>query len=271
MNRINRIIAILALVFIIPLSSMYAEIGDYASLLTNSQIKTLEEKIDTLESLYTIKHNGKSNKIGIYIVTLPNKEMISAENYEIGELSEALYESWEYGLGTEKTGLLLLMDMNEREFNICAHGSAANYTFTDYGKDELVDAFLDDFAEDNWYAGFYHYLVEVEHQLMLAEKGKPVGIEVGLYTLKSITNGGQTITSEELKEMVGIVNEDFSAGSVTINKDGTGELTIMGETMKLLSNGKILALEVDAAPFTLIEDILTVYIDDDTMVFVRKE
>ena len=176
-----------------------------------------------------------------------------------------------YGLGTERTGILLLLDMKERVFDICAHGSAAHYAFTEYGKDELANAFLDDFADDDWYSGFFHYLVELEHQLMHAEKGKPVGMTGGFYTLKSITDNGITFTAEELKEMAGIVDQNFSAGSLVINKDGTGELLIMGEKVKLLSNDKIQALGVDSAPYTLIDNELSIYIDDDTMVFLKQE
>ncbi len=272
MNKKNCIfIAILVLLLTFPISSIFADVTDYATLLSNSQIKTLEEKIATLENLYTIKINGESNKIGIYIITLPNKEIIGAADYAIEELTEALYESYNYGLGNEKTGILLLLDMKEREFDICAHGSAAHYAFTDYGKDELANAFLDDFADNDWYSGFFHYLVELEHQLMHAEKGKPVGMTVGFYTLKSITDGGITFTADDLKEMAGIADQNFSVGSLVINKDGTGELSLMGQTTKLLSNDKIIALEADSAPYTIIDNMLYIYIDDDTMVFLKQE
>jgi len=207
MKRINRvIIALLVLLFVFPLSFVFAEVGeyadsisvepddtesilDYANILSESQIDSLEKKAAALENRYTVTVNSKPSKVGIYIITLPNKELIGAANYAIYDLSEAIYESWNLGIGSEKNGILLLMDMYERDFDICAYGSASHYTFTDYGKDKLVDAFADDFREDDWYEGFSSYLDEIERQLMWAEKGEPV--DVGS-------------ASESLREKIGI-------------------------------------------------------------------
>ena len=195
MKKINRIIiALLALMLVFPLSFAVAEVDDYdynsfslepddaesildyANLLSETELATLEEKAAALENQYTITVDNKSSKIGIYIITLPNKELIGAESYAIYELSEALYESWGLGVGDEKTGILLLMDMDERDFDILAHGTAGHYTFTDYGKEKLEEAFSDDFGVNDWYEGFSHYLDAIERELMWAEKGDPVDI-----------------------------------------------------------------------------------------------
>lgn len=208
MKKINRIIiALLALMLVFPLSFAVAEVGDYdynsfslepddaesildyASLLSSSQLETLEKRAAALENQYTITVGDKTSKVGIYIITLPNKELIGAESYAIYELSEALYESWGLGVGNENTGILLLMDMDEREFDIVAHGTAGHYTFTDYGKEKLEEAFSDDFGENEWADGFNHYLNEIERQLMWAEKGEPVDVHS---------------SSEKLREKIGI-------------------------------------------------------------------
>ncbi|MBO4508271.1 MAG: TPM domain-containing protein [Spirochaetaceae bacterium] len=149
---------------------------DGGKILSSSELDRLEQKAAALENKYTITVDGKSSKVGIYIVTLEDRASIGAQNYLIYELSEALYEAWEFGVGDDKNGILLLMDMSERDFDIVAHGFAGNYTFTDYAKDRLVDAFADDFGENDWYEGFDHYLDEIERQLMWAEKGDPVDV-----------------------------------------------------------------------------------------------
>ena len=138
MKKINRIIiALLALLLVFPLSFAFAEVDDYdydydydyeydynsvslepddaesildyADLLSSSQLETLEKRAAALENLYTITADNKSSKVGIYIITLPNKEIIGAENYAIYELSEALYESWGLGVGEEKTGSFFIV------------------------------------------------------------------------------------------------------------------------------------------------------------------
>ncbi len=157
-------------------SSVTESVMDYANLLSDTERSDLVQRIKTLQEQYTITVDGKSDKVGIYIITLPNKELIGAESYQIYDLSEALYEAWECGLGNEKTGILLLMDMYERDFDICAHGTAGHYTFTDYGKEKLEESFSEDFHDDYWYGGFNSYLDEIERQLSWAEKGEPVDV-----------------------------------------------------------------------------------------------
>ena len=192
MKKINIIIiALLALLLVFPLSLTGEEIYDWAGILSEDEAQNLADRAAALESKYTITVNDKASNVGVYIVTLPSQyDLTGSDEYvPIYELSEAIYDAWNYGIGAEKNGILLLMDMTERDFDICAHGSAGHYTFTDYGKDKLVDAFSEDFGEDDWYKGFSHYLDEIERQLMWAEKGEPV--DVGS-------------SSESLREKIGI-------------------------------------------------------------------
>ena len=170
-------------------SDLTENVMDYAKILSSASCDSLSKKAADLQNKYTITVGEKSSKIGIYIMTLPNKSYINADGFDIESLSEAVYEAWDLGLGDEKTGILLLMDMGEREFDIVAHGTAGHYTFTDYGKDKLEDSFIEDFGENEWADGFNHYLNEIERQLMWAEKGEPVDVHS---------------SSERLREKIGI-------------------------------------------------------------------
>ena len=144
-----------------------SEFFDGANLVSREKLNAFNSRMLSLEKQYGV---------GIYIITLPDKASLGADGYYIEDLAEALYEASDFGLGDEKTGLLLLMDMGERDYDIMAHGTKGHYAFTDYGKELLANAFLDDFAENEWADGFGHYLDEVERQLMWAEKGEPVDI-----------------------------------------------------------------------------------------------
>ena len=63
--------------------------------------------------------------------------------------------------------------MAERDYSLIAYGYG-NTAFTDFGKDKLADTFLDDFAEDDWYAGFEDYLEKSESMLKSARAGRPL-------------------------------------------------------------------------------------------------
>ena len=71
-----------------------------------------------------------------------------------------------------KSGVLLLLSMAERDYSLIAYGYG-NTAFTDYGKDSVADAFLDDFADDDWAEGCEDYLDACARLLAMARDGKP--------------------------------------------------------------------------------------------------
>ena len=98
------------------------------------------------------------------------------EGYEAWEYNEALHRELSLGYGEEKSAVILLLSMGERKYDIMAHGYG-NTAFTDYGKDVMAERFLDDFASDDWYAGFCSYLDTCEEFLELAANGEPFDID----------------------------------------------------------------------------------------------
>lgn len=177
MKKSIRIVFLAFLIMILfPLSLSGENIFDYADLLNENLEKELSDKAARLEESYTITVGEQTSNVGIYIMTIPDKSYFHVEAYDIEELSEMVYEDYEFGLGEELNGILLLMDMGERKFDIVAHGFAGHYTFTDYGKEKLQESFLDDFEDDSWYYGFDDYLDEIERELIWAEKGEPVDV-----------------------------------------------------------------------------------------------
>ena len=81
-----------------------------------------------------------------------------------------------FGWGLARDGILLLMSMSDRKYDLAAYGSFGNAAFTDYGKDQLADAFLKDFKKDDWYKGFSDYLTKCGRMLDMARKGKPLDV-----------------------------------------------------------------------------------------------
>ncbi|MBE6893204.1 MAG: hypothetical protein E7482_04245 [Ruminococcaceae bacterium] len=97
------------------------------------------------------------------------------EGYEAWEYNEILYSQLGLGYGSEKSAIVLLLSMNERQYDIMAHGYG-NTAFTDYGKDVMAERFLDDFAVDDWYWGLNDYLNTCDEFLEMAANGEPFDV-----------------------------------------------------------------------------------------------
>ena len=97
------------------------------------------------------------------------------EGYEAWEYNEMLHSELSLGYGEEKSAVILLLAMDERQYDILAHGYG-NTAFTDYGKDVMAERFLDDFANDDWYGGFNDYLNTCDEFLEMAANGEPFDV-----------------------------------------------------------------------------------------------
>ena len=158
---------------------------DFARTLTIPEIVMLYLKAAVLQQRY---------KIGIYVTTIPDKSILNAEGYNIWNLSEIVFDAWKLGIGEEKEGILLFIDVGKREYDICAHGTMGNTIFTDDAKKMLSKSFSDEFTNDNWYAGFNDYLEEIQRVLISAEysvsidKDSFVFVEGGTFDMGSSAN-----------------------------------------------------------------------------------
>ncbi len=132
---------------------------DEEGILNQSEVEALNAEIDSLVETYDM---------GIYIRLKPNMDgYLDIERY-----SEAVYLNESLGLGSENSGLLLIMEFDERNYDIAAFGNG-NIAFTDYGKAHLGEMMLPSFRYGNWYEGFTYYLRGVEMELEQYQAGTP--------------------------------------------------------------------------------------------------
>lgn len=110
---------------------------------------------------------------GVYIVTVWD---YGVHGSNVREAAENFFLNNGLGLGSEANGVLLMLSMAERDYALIAHGSIGNGAFTDYGKDVLSDAFLDDFGDNEWYSGFYDYGSYSAEFLEAFQQGTPVDV-----------------------------------------------------------------------------------------------
>ena len=157
---------VVAIVLVFGLSVLaYAEekrfVFDDASVLTYDEIQDLNQKAKDIYAEYGFE---------VYMITFE-----SLGGYEAWELNELLYAELCELYGAGEDVVMLLLAMEERQYDIAAHGYG-NTVFTDYGKDVMAEKFLDDFANDSWYWGFYDYLETCDEYLWLEENGEAFDI-----------------------------------------------------------------------------------------------
>lgn len=140
---------------------------DLADLLTEQQEQELTVKAEDLAEKY---------QCGVYVLTLPDFKSVinTSDAYEAA--NQIYLNQTDWGVGSDRSGVLLMLSMAERDFALMAHGYG-NTAFTDYGKEELSKKFLDDFKEDDWAQGFEDYVDTCGDMLQKARSGKAVDVD----------------------------------------------------------------------------------------------
>ena len=134
---------------------------DDAGILTYDETESLESRAREITEEYGCE---------VYIITFE-----SLGEYEAWELNELLYAELCELYGAGEDVVMLLLAMEERQYDLMAHGYG-NTAFTDYGKDVMAERFLDDFAIDDWYWGFNDYLDTCDEFLEMAANSEPFDV-----------------------------------------------------------------------------------------------
>lgn len=92
------------------------------------------------------------------------------------DFAKYVYREYNYGYGSEKSGVMLFLSMKERDLALIAYGYG-NTAFTDHGKDVILDRHvLPLLAKDNYYAAFLMYLNKASEYLEMAADGTPFDV-----------------------------------------------------------------------------------------------
>lgn len=169
MRRFASLLLALLLPLCLALPAAAAEteqfVFDQAGILTAEEVEELETAAAEVSDQYNC---------GIYVFTVA--DMGADGFYDIEEYAEWVYESWDLGYDQENTGLMLILSMAERDYDLDAFGDRAHRAFTDYGKESLADTFLDDFRLDDWAGGFRDYIDNAGALLERAANGTPLDV-----------------------------------------------------------------------------------------------
>ena len=164
-KKIVSVVIAIVLVFVMSTVALANDerrfVFDDAGILSFHEIAEFEGTANILYQTYGCE---------IYIITYE-----SLMGYEAWELNELLYQELVSEYGASEDVIILMLAMEERQYDILAHGYG-NTAFTDYGKDVMAERFLDDFANDDWYWGFYDYMSTCEEFLAMAASGEPFDV-----------------------------------------------------------------------------------------------
>lgn len=160
---------LLCLVLLLSLSSLAfadsrAHVGDSAGLLSSEEYTELENMCTAVSDKFGC---------GVYIITVSDFRQYGNS---VESAAEAIFKGTGMGVGDDGNGVMLLLSMEERDYDLLAHGSIGNAAFTDYGKDLLADSFLSNFRQDDWFGGFKAYISSCEYFLQCSSEGQPIDV-----------------------------------------------------------------------------------------------
>ena len=136
---------------------------DTENLLTEDEWLELEPLADEISWRYDC---------AVYIVTIYDYEDYDSD---IHYAAVNIYDSNSFGIGENREGIMLMLSTYARDYDLYVRdGGTAEYAVNKYGRHQMTEEFLDNFAEDDWAGGFRDYLNTCAEYLSLAEQGHPV-------------------------------------------------------------------------------------------------
>lgn len=136
---------------------------DAAGLLSEQDVMALNAKASYIAERYGCP---------AYIVTVDDYEVYDSD---IHYAAVAIYNGNDFGVGENCDGIMLMLSMYDRSYDLFVRDDgAAQYAVDDYGRNQMKEVFLDNFADDDWYGGFDDYLDACDEYLNRAEQGAPV-------------------------------------------------------------------------------------------------
>ncbi len=182
---ISRIVIVFMMILIcIPLdakaNAQLKKVVDKASLFSSDEIMSLENRIEDISGRYGMD---------IVIVTTDDVEGKSSRDY-----ADDFFDYEGYGLGDDKSGILMLINMEDREVYLSTAGKGINY-FTDNRIESILDDVYLHLSDGDYFKGAEAFLSSSESFL-------DSGIPSNQYIVDE--NGNKVESSNDMAERVGI-------------------------------------------------------------------
>lgn len=149
---LSAVITAVLMVFLpVSAADSAGNVRDDYGILSSAELAKLNEIAASVSDQYGV---------GTYIRVVNGTEGMNIESY-----AEYLYNAEDMGLGAERDGILLIIDMKDHYYDIAAYGSTANQQFTDYRKDQMAKNFLEDLSSGYYYNAFRTFLEDCDYYL----------------------------------------------------------------------------------------------------------
>ena len=164
MKRISLMLLVTLLLLSLSVPALASEpetpwVVDNAELLTSDNIDFLTEKIRELRSQLELE---------IVIVTTNG-----TGGRDIQQFGDDFYDRNGYGYGPDNSGILLVLDMEAREWYMSTCGEAI-YIFTDYGLSQLGETILPWLSQGYYHQAFLFWLNDLPEYVEAYRNGSPV-------------------------------------------------------------------------------------------------
>ena len=133
-------------------------LADFADLLDADQEEELEAKLDQVSEDYNCD-----------VVILTEESIDGAKPMDY---ADDFFDYNDYGMGSDKSGILLLLTMEERQWWMSTHGDAIRI-FTDAGQNYISDEFVSYLSDGDYYEGFTKFADLCEEFIVQAQNGEP--------------------------------------------------------------------------------------------------
>lgn len=154
---------LLFIAMMIPVSAERApRLTDAAGLLSESEQAVLISKLDEI---------SEKHQVDVVVVTIDSLGEMTP-----GECAEYFYDNFDYGFGSDKSGVLLLISMEERDWYITSVGFGIT-SVNEAGRKYISDNMLG-YLSDGYYAkAFEEFALSCDYLISLAETGDPFDYE----------------------------------------------------------------------------------------------
>ncbi len=149
---ISLFLLLILLISSLPVTSATAppHVVDEANLLSSREVQSLNEQAEAMRNQY---------QMDVVILTVFSLHGTDPEAY-----ADDYYDHAGYGVGSDHSGILLLISMESRDWAISTCGQAITWV-TDQDLDRLEDALLPALSQGSYYTAFQNYLQTLDQIL----------------------------------------------------------------------------------------------------------